>query len=70
MEGGGDDDLGILDVLAELGVGAVLVGGDDEFVALLLEPVGDAKLVLDGAEQARLRVTVLAGGVEDSDDLE
>lgn len=69
MEGGGDDDLGILDVLAELGVGRVLVGGDDELVALLLEPVSDAELVLDGTEQTGLRVTVLAGGVKDSDDL-
>ena len=69
VEGGGDDDLGILDVLAELGVGRVLVSGDDELVALLLEPVSNAELVLDGTEQTRLLVTVLAGRVKDSENL-
>lgn len=69
MEGRGDDDLGVLDVLAEFRIGRVLVGGDDELVALLLEPVSNSELVLDRAEQTGLRVTVLAGGVEDCDDL-
>lgn len=69
VEGGSDDNLSILDVLAELGVGGVLVSGNDELVTLLLEPIGDAELVLDSAEQTGLLLAVLAGGVKDSDDL-
>ncbi len=69
VEGGGDDDLGILDVLAELGVGTLLVSSYDKLVAVLLGPVSKAKLVLNGTEQARLFLTVLAGSVKDSDDL-
>ena len=69
VEGGGDDNVGVLDVLAELGVGRVLVGSDNVLVALLLEPVSNAELVLDSAEQTRLLVTVLAGRVEHSENL-
>ena len=60
VEGGGDDDLGILDVLAKLGVGSILVSGDDELVT---------ELVLDGTEQTGLLFTVLAGSVEDGENL-
>jgi hypothetical protein len=70
VEGRRDDDLGILDVLAELRVGRVLVGGDNKLVTLLLEPISDAELVLDGAEQTRLLLAVLAGGVKDSENLD
>ena len=48
-----DDDLGIDKLLVELGVLALLVGGGDEGVAGILEPLSDAKLVLSGSEQLR-----------------
>jgi hypothetical protein len=37
-------------MLSEFTAFAFLVGGCDELVSLLLEPVGDAELVLDGTE--------------------
>lgn len=49
---GGDDDLSVDELLVELGVLALLVGGGDEGVALVLEPLADAELVLGGAQKA------------------
>lgn len=54
----GDDNLSVDKVLVELGVGPVLVGGGDELVALLLDPLPDAELVLGGAEKVRLLLGV------------
>lgn len=50
---GGDDDLGVDELLLEDRVGALLVGGGDQSVALVLEPLADAKLVLSCSEQSR-----------------
>lgn len=52
VEGSGDDDLSIDELLVELGTLTVLVGGGDEGVTLVLEPLSDAELVLSGAEKA------------------
>jgi hypothetical protein len=53
----GDDDLSIDELLIELGVLALLVGGGDEGVALVLKPLADAQLVLGGAEKLGLLIT-------------
>lgn len=50
----GNDDLGVNEVLVECGVGALLVGGGDELVALLLDPLPQAELVLGAAKQSWL----------------
>ena len=47
----GNDDLSVDELLVELGVLALLVGGGDEGVALVLEPFADAELVLCGSEE-------------------
>jgi hypothetical protein len=52
VEGSGDDDLSIDELLVELGTLTVLVGGGNEGVALVLEPLADAELVLSGTEKA------------------
>lgn len=49
----GDDDLGVYELLVELGVLALLVGGGDEGVTLVLEPLADAELILSCAEKLR-----------------
>jgi hypothetical protein len=54
VEGSGDDDLSILELLVELGTLTVLVGGGDESVTLVLEPLADAELVLSGSEKEGL----------------
>jgi len=46
---GGDDDLGIYELLIKLGILALLVGGGDEGVSLILEPLADAKFILSCA---------------------
>ena len=51
---GSDDDLSVDELLLEDGVLALLVGGRDEGVALLLEPFPDAQLVLGGAKEIGL----------------
>jgi hypothetical protein len=51
VEWSGNDDLSIDELLVELGVLALLVRGSNEGVALVLEPLADAKLVLRGAEK-------------------
>jgi hypothetical protein len=43
---GGDDNFSVDELLVELGVGVILVGGCDEGVAGILEPFADSKLVL------------------------
>ena len=56
----GDDDLGVDEMLVELGVLALLVRRRDERVALLLDPLPDAQLVLSRSEELRLLLGVLA----------
>lgn len=50
---GGDDDFGVNQLLVELGVFALLVGGGDQSVALVLEPLADAELILSRSEEGR-----------------
>lgn len=50
---GGDDDFGVDELLVEDGVLALLVRGGDEGVALVLEPLADAQLVLSRAQKLR-----------------
>ena len=66
MEGGGDDDLGIDDFLVEGRVGALLVVSDNVGVALGLEPLADAELVLNGSEQPGLLLGPFPALVKDS----
>lgn len=54
----GDDDLCVNKVLVELGVLALLVGRGDELVALLLNPLPDAELVLSRSEKLGLLLGV------------
>lgn len=56
----GDDDFGIDKLLVESGVIGILVGGGDQGMALLLEPLPQAKLILSGAQEARLLFGMLA----------
>jgi len=51
VEWSGDDDLSVYEVLVEGRVLTLLVGGSDELVSLLLEPLSDAKLVLGCTEE-------------------
>lgn len=50
---GGDDDFCVNELLVELGVLALLVGGGDEGVTLVLEPLANAELVLSCSEKLR-----------------
>lgn len=54
----GDDDFGVNEVLVELRVLTLLVGGSDELVTLLLNPLPQTKLVLGGTEKAGLLLSV------------
>lgn len=47
----GDDDFGVDQLLVKLGVGALLVRGGHQGVALVLEPLANAELVLGRAEE-------------------
>lgn len=69
VEGSGDEDLSVLNVLLEGTAFAFLVRGRDEFVSLLLEPVGDAELVLDSTEETGFFFGSLAAVVENEQDL-
>ena len=60
----GDDDLGVDELLVELGVLALLVRCGDERVALLLNPLADTQLVLSGTEELRLLLSVDAALVK------
>jgi len=53
VEGGGDDDLGVDELLVKDRVLALLAGGGDQGMALILEPLADAELVLSGSEKLR-----------------
>ena len=55
----GDDDLCINKLLVEFGILPVLVRGGHKGVALVLQPFSNAKLVLRGAEQTWLLVSML-----------
>ncbi len=50
---GGDDDFGVDELLVKLGVLALLVRGGHEGVALALEPLAQAELILGGSEKLR-----------------
>lgn len=67
---GGDDDLGVDELLVEFGVLALLVRGGDESVALVLEPLADAQLVLGGAQEFGDLLGVLAAVVEDEENFD
>ena len=69
MEWGGNDDLGINEVLVEGRVLTLLVGCGDELVALVLDPLAQTKLVLGGTEQLRLFLCVLETIVQDHQNL-
>lgn len=53
VEGSGDDDLGVDELLVELGALTVLVGGGDKSVAGILEPLADTELVLGCSQKLR-----------------
>lgn len=55
----GDDDLGVNHLLLEDTALALLVGGGDESVSLVLEPFADTELVLSGTEETGLLLGVL-----------
>lgn len=65
VERSGDDDLGIDELLVELGALTVLVGGGDESVALLLDPFSETELILCATEKSGLFLGVLASVVKD-----
>jgi hypothetical protein len=69
VEGGGDDDFGINEMLVELRVLALLVGCGDELVALVLDPLAQTELVLGGTEQLGLFLCVLETIVQNHQDL-
>lgn len=54
----GDDDFSVDQFLVELGVLALLVGGGDESVALLFNPLPYAELVLSGSQKIGLLLSV------------
>lgn len=54
VEGSGDDNLSILELLVEFGTLTVLVGSGDKSVTLVLEPLADAELVLSCSEKEGL----------------
>ena len=56
----GDDDLSVDQLLVKGRVGAVLVGGGDESVALVLNPLPQAEFILDGTKKTGLFFGVLA----------
>lgn len=58
---GGDDDLGIDKLLVKGRVLALLVRGGHQRVALVLEPLAEAELVLSRAEKARHLFIAISG---------
>jgi hypothetical protein len=56
----GDDDLRVDQLLVELGVLALLVRSGNECVALVLDPLADAELVLGRSEKVGFLLSVLA----------
>ncbi|KAH3671631.1 hypothetical protein OGAPHI_000336 [Ogataea philodendri] len=64
MERSGDDDVCIRDVLLQSGVRALLVGSDDQLMALLLEPVLDSKGIFGTSIKSGFVLGVLSCVVE------
>ena len=60
----GDNDFSVNHLLLEHTALALLVGGGDESVSLVLEPLADTKLVLCGTEETRLLFGVLLALIE------
>jgi hypothetical protein len=56
---GGNDNLSVDELLVKGGVFAILVGGGDQSVASILEPLADAELVLGSTEETGLLLGVL-----------
>lgn len=56
----GDDDFGIDKLLVELGGIPLLVGGRDQGVALIFEPLPQAELILGGSQETGLLFGVFA----------
>lgn len=54
----GNDDFGVNKVLVKLGVLTLLVGGSDELVTLLLDPLPQTELVLGSTEKTGLLLSV------------
>lgn len=59
VEGSRNDDLSVNKLLLEGGVRTLLVGGGNEGVALVLEPLAQAELVLDSSQKTGLLLGVL-----------
>ena len=57
---GGDDDFGIDQFLVKLGVLALLVGGCNQGVALVFQPLPDTELILGCSEELRYLLGVLS----------
>ena len=55
----GDDDFGVHHLLLKDTALALLVGGGDESVSLVLEPFADTELVLSGTKETGLLLGVL-----------
>lgn len=60
VEGRGDDDLRVNQLLVKGRVLALLVGGGDEGVALALDPFPQTQFILDGTEKTGLLLGVFA----------
>lgn len=56
----GDNNLGVYELLVELGVFALLVGSGHQRVAVVFEPLADAKLVLGTTKKTGLVLSMLA----------
>ena len=65
----GDDDFGVNHLLLKDTVLTLLIGGGDEGVSLVLEPLAYTELVLCGTEETRLLLRGLTTFVENSEDL-
>ena len=61
----GDNDFGVNHLLLEDAALTLLVGGCDESVSLVLEPLADSELVLCGSEEAGLLFGVLLALMEE-----
>lgn len=55
-----DDDFGIDKLLVELGALSILVGGSDQGVALIFEPLPQTQFILGGSQKTGLLFGVLA----------
>lgn len=64
VEGSRNDDLSVNKLLLEGGVRTLLIGGGDEGVALVLEPLAQAELVLDSSQKTGLLLGVLTAVIQ------